>query len=160
MRLVHRSLSKFGLPEAARRDRHGRIAARHTLSPVRKTRSRGARHAVVNDERQATPSARKGCPSSLYAIDAIQTAACEMAALAGRELSFEAWPNAGGTEELRRPVDPELGAGRVAEPAAEGASKRLEEAEKRKAKGNAAFQRGETDKQASVLKLWLPVTGF
>ena len=73
-----------------------------------------------------------------------------MAALAGREdpLSFEALAQrAARHQKGDDPLIAELGVlEELQSLRLKGASKRLEEAEKRKAKGNAAFQQGETDK--------------
>jgi hypothetical protein len=92
-----------------------------------------------------------------------------MAALAGREdpLSFEALAQraaraAKGSDD---PLIAELGVlEELQSLRLKGAAKRLEEAEKRKAKGNAAFQQGETDKamRAYLEALWLlrPLPAF
>jgi len=92
-----------------------------------------------------------------------------MAALAGREdpLSFEALAQraaraAKGSDD---PLIAELGVlEELQSLRLKGAATRLEEAEKRKAKGNAAFQRGETDKamRAYLEALWLlrPLPAF
>ena len=92
-----------------------------------------------------------------------------MAALAGREdpLSFEALAQraARASKGSDDPLIAELGVlEELQSLRLKGASKRLEEAEKRKAKGNAAFQRGETDKamRSYLEALWLlrPLPAF
>ena len=92
-----------------------------------------------------------------------------MAALAGREdpLSFEALAQraARASKGADDPLIAELGVlEELQSLRLKGASKRLEEAEKRKAKGNAAFQRGETDRamRAYLEALWLlrPLPAF
>ena len=85
-----------------------------------------------------------------------------MAALAGREdpCPSRRWPQraARASKGSDDPLMAELGVlEELQSLRLKGASKRLVEAEKRKAKGNAAFQRGETDKamRAYLEALWL-----
>ncbi len=166
-----RHFQTFGLPISAAIDREA-LSCAHDLDSHRQISLPGRTPSPLR--RAATPERCVGHAvlhetATQHAASAQAARSITMAALAGREdpLSFEALAQraARASKGSDDPLIAELGVlEELQSLRLKGASTRLEEAEKRKAKGNAAFQQGATDKamRAYLEALWLlrPLPAF